>query len=310
MFSISKFFQTRHSWSLWKKAHYFSFLSKSDQNQISSKSPSCSCCYIKPSHRSVCITFDKLRLFHLWWPILGLQSHSGNVTLWHRQWQLVVCLRMNSLVSPSMSLEASGIEGVSSWRTDARGENDGLASFMGSRCMAWAGASPKFSCLEELSAKRRSSLVEHFEGGLHDGESSTQRFTEHCCSSCIYICIHLCLKSLALDTNPSHFLHISVERESLSVMLIPHTFRIFEARSSLLPSFLLALPKTRVKWRLSNASQQNLQIKFRGWTSLGVDSRQFSEFCSFYAARMASFEWRFPPILVPRVLSYPPYQAC
>ena len=94
------------------------------------------------------------------------------------------------------------------------------------------------------------------------------------------------------------FLHISVEGESLSVMLIPHTFRIFEARSSLLPSFLLALPKTRVKWRLSNASQQNRQIKFRGWTSLGVDSRQFSEFCSFYAARMASFAsfaWRFPP---------------
>ena len=120
---------------------------------------------------------------------------------------------MNSLVSPSISLEASGIEGVSSWRTDARGKNDGLASFMGSRCMAWAGASPKLSWLEELSAKRRSSLVERFEGSLHDGESSTQRFTEHCCSSCICICIHLCLKSLPLDTNPSHFLHISVERE-------------------------------------------------------------------------------------------------
>ena len=201
----------------------------------------------------------------------------------------VFVTRMNSSVSPSMSLEASGSEGVSSWRTDARGKNDGLASFMGYRCMAWAGASPKLSCSEELSAKRRSSLVERFEGGLHDGESSTQRFTEHSCSSCICICIHLCLKSLALDTNPSHLLHISVERESLSVMSIPQTFRIFEERSSLLPSFLLALPKTRVKWRLSNASQQNRQIKFRGWISLGVDSRQFSEFCSFYAARMASF---------------------
>ena len=211
----------------------------------------------------------------------------------------VFATRMNSSVLPSMSLEASGSEGVSSWRTDARGKNDGLASFMGSRCMAWAGASPKFSCSEELSAKRRSSLVERFEGGLHDGESSTQRFTEHCCFSCICICIHLCLKSLALDTNPLHFLHISVERESLSVMSIPQTFRIFEERSPLLPSFLLALPETLVKWRLSNASQQNRQIKFRGWTSLRVDSsinsRQFSEFCSFYAARMASFAWRFPP---------------
>ena len=175
---------------------------------------------------------------------------------------------------------------------------------MGSCCMAWAwaGASPKLSCSDQLSAKRRSSLVERFEGGLHNGESSTQRFTEHSCSSCICICIHLCLKSLALDTNPWHFLHISVERESLSAMSIPQTFRIFEERSPLLPSFLLALPKTRVKWRFWNASQQNRQIKFRGWTSLGVyssiNSRQFSEFCSFYAARMASFAsfaWRFPP---------------
>ena len=40
-----------------------------------------------------------------------------------------------------------------------------------------------------------------------------------------------------------------------------------------------------------------------------MNSRQFSEFCSFYVARMASFEWRFPTNLVPRVLSYPHYQA-
>ena len=95
------------------------------------------------------------------------------------------------------------------------------------------------------------------------------------------------------------FLHISVERESLSVMLIPHTFRIFEARSSLLPSFLLALPKTRVKWRLSNASQQSQQIKFRGWTFLGVDSsinfRQFQNFSLSTQPELASFAWRFPP---------------
>ena len=58
---------------------------------------------------------------------------------------------------------------------------------------------------------------------------------------------------------------------SLSVMSIPQTFRIFEERSSLPPSFSLALPITRVKWRLSNGSRQSRQIKFRGWTFLGVD---------------------------------------
>ena len=90
---------------------------------------------------------------------------------------------------------------------------------MGSRRVARAGASPKLSCLEELSAMRRRSLVERFEGGLHDGEGSTQRFTEHCCYSCICICIHLCLKSLALDTNPSHFLH----REGITFRYVKST---------------------------------------------------------------------------------------
>ena len=41
---------------------------------------------------------------------------------------------------------------------------------------ALAGDSPKLSCFEELFvvACRRSSLVERLEGGLHDGDSSTQ----------------------------------------------------------------------------------------------------------------------------------------
>ena len=41
---------------------------------------------------------------------------------------------------------------------------------------AGAGDSPKLSCFEELFvvACRRSSLVERLEGGLHDGDSSTQ----------------------------------------------------------------------------------------------------------------------------------------
>jgi len=135
----------------------------------------------------------------------------------------------------------------SSCSTDARGKKERVVSFMGSSCIAWAGASPKLSCLKELSKVWQSLLVERFEGGLHDGESLTERFTEHFCFSSICICIHLCLKLLALDTNPSHFLHISVQRESLSVMSIPRTFWIFEARSSSLPAFLLALPYTRIK---------------------------------------------------------------
>ena len=44
--------------------------------------------------------------------------------------------------------------------------------------MAWAWDSPKLSCSEELYVVWRISLVEHFEGGLHDGESLTERFTE------------------------------------------------------------------------------------------------------------------------------------
>ena len=53
---------------------------------------------------------------------------------------------------------------------------------------------------------------------------------------------------------------------------IPRTFWIFEARSSSLPAFLLALPYTLIKWWLSNASQQRRQIKFRRWTFVRVDS--------------------------------------
>ena len=59
---------------------------------------------------------------------------------------------------------------------------------------------------------------------------------------------------------------------SLLVISIPRTFWIFEARSSSLPAFLLALPYTLIKWWVSNASQQRRQIKFRRWTFVRVDS--------------------------------------
>ena len=61
-------------------------------------------------------------------------------------------------------------------------------------------------------------------------------------------------------------IHISDERESLSVLEIPRTFLIFEAKFLSLPAFP-ALPKTRSKRRLSNASPaspQSRQTEFRG----------------------------------------------
>ena len=137
---------------------------------------------------------------------------------------------------------SSDIEDGSS-SADARGNNEREASYTGTCCVAWAGDSPKFSCFEELSVLAcRSALVERLEGGLDDGDSSTQRFTEYFCSRCICIIWLLCLNSLALDTSPSHFLHIRVERESFSAMKIPHTSRIFEATFLSLPAFP-ALPK-------------------------------------------------------------------
>ena len=89
----------------------------------------------------------------------------------------------------------------------------------------------------------------------------------------LYLHLHTPLSEVTRHGHKSIALPSYKRREgmSLSVMSIPQTFRIFEERSSLPPSFLLALPKTRVKWRLSNASRQSRQINFRGWTFLGVD---------------------------------------
>ena len=55
-------------------------------------------------------------------------------------------------------------------------------------------------------------------------------------------------------------------------MKIPRTFRIFEARFLSLPAFP-ALPKTRSKWRLSNASPQSRQTELicREGTFLRLD---------------------------------------
>lgn len=124
----------------------------------------------------------------------------------------VVCVlatRMNSSVSPLMILGSPG-SNDSSCSADARGEKERVVSFMYSCCIAWVGASPKLSCLKKLSEVWQSSLVECVEGGLHNGKSLAEHFTEHFCFSSLCICIPLSLKSLARDTNPSHFLHISV----------------------------------------------------------------------------------------------------
>ena len=96
------------------------------------------------------------------------------------------------------------------------------------------------------------------EGGLHD-QNATRLWIIDWILLFQLRCIIwlLCLNSLALDTSSSYFLHISVERESLSVIKIrqiPHKFRIFEARVLSLPAFT-ALPNTRSKWRLSKSPQ-------------------------------------------------------
>ena len=101
------------------------------------------------------------------------------------------------------------------------GKNDGDAS-MDWLWVVCVAVSPKSRCFAEVSARCTFSVADRLKGCLQDGDSSTQRFTEHCCSSSICIFWLLCLKSLTLNTNPSHFLQISFDRESSSVMRIPH----------------------------------------------------------------------------------------
>ena len=86
----------------------------------------------------------------------------------------------------------------------------------------------------------------------------------------IPICIYwlLCLKSLILKTNASHFLHISLEQESSSVIWMPQVAFTFAHISLSLP----LLPNIRNIWRLSLEQPQSRQIELRAVIFLGVDT--------------------------------------